>query len=177
MENISELEWKILDSLSDGLASTADMQIQVSSLQELREKVYELYRRGILYAYNEPVEYGKLMSEPPEPVDIDNEYAFGLTELGSKCWEEGSKIYSDKPVDWSKAKICILSPKKGWGYIEGTTEEICLAALKEIPDYTGWEADKSTVVHEEIEGFQAKYYKYIPGGHRVTFKLKKKADT
>jgi hypothetical protein len=172
MEDITELEWKILDSLSDALASTADMQVQGLSLQELREKVYELYQRGILYAYNGPVEYDKLMSEPPEQVDIDNEYGFGLTELGSECWEKGSKIYSDKPVDWTKARITILYPE--WGYIEGTTEEICLAALEKIPDNSGWEAEKSTIVHEEIEGFKPYYHKYLTGGHRIKFRLKKR---
>lgn len=174
MENVTALEWKILDSLSDGLASTTVMQVQGLPLQELREKVYELYQRGILYACNGPVEYDKLMSEPPEQVDIDNEYSFGLTERGSECWEKGSKIYSDEPIDWTKAKISILDPKQGCGYIEGATKGICLAALEEIPSYSGWEADKSTIVHEEIEGFKPYYHRYLTGGHRIRFKLKKR---
>ncbi len=33
--------------------------------------------------------------------------------------------------------------------------------------------DQATLRHSEIKGFQAKHYKYISGGHRIDFTIKK----
>lgn len=174
MEKINKLEWKILNDLSGALASTAAMKKQGLSLQKLREKVYDLYQRGILYEdAKRMVEYDKLMTEPPEQVDLDSEYAFGLTELGSEYWAEGSKKYAKKPIDWTRASIIIFHPQQGIGWVEGTTKEVCLAKLDEWPKENRWQADVSTIAHEEIEGFKPHYHKYLKGGHRITFKIKK----
>jgi hypothetical protein len=48
--------------------------------------------------------------------------------------------------------------------------------LKGLPVDKKWDKDANTISHLEIDGFNAKYYKYLPGGHRITFKLRKKTN-
>ncbi|MBN1693404.1 MAG: hypothetical protein JW845_07615 [Dehalococcoidales bacterium] len=174
MENITKLEWKILDDVSSSFIGTATMKKQGLSLRKLRETVFDLYQRGILYEIDKrAVKYEKLMTEPTEQMDIYNEYAFGLTELGSDLWAEGSKKYSKIPVDWTKASILVFDPPRGKGFVEGTTKEVCLTKLNEWSKEYRWQPEKSTIIHKEIEGFKPYYHKHLTGGHRITFKIKK----
>lgn len=147
------------------------MGIQDFSLLEVRETAYKLYERGLIRATPEPIEIEKLMNESSNYINAD--YWFGLTSSGVEYREEGAKIFSDGPIDWPQAWSEYLSYKDKEKYIDETSKEVCMTALHEHIGDEDWEIDMKTLRHFKIEGFQAKYYKYIPSGHRITFKLKK----
>jgi hypothetical protein len=183
MEQASKLELLILDCLSDDTECVASIwyhnedELQNVSGEEFKNTIYELYKRGLI---NDPS-----MSEPISREDILDEettneyhignYYFGLTPAGVEFWEEACRE-SGEPIDWSKSWHASYDTKKQEGYINGTSKEVCLNELeswnkKPQGDLKDWQVDMNSLVHSEIEGFQAKYYKYISGGHRVSFKL------
>ena len=175
MGNLTELEWRILDSLSYDKECVATMEIQGVSSQTVRNTVYELYKRNLIQADHEAVKSKILMKESEDYIEAY--YWFGLTQSGAKYWEESAKRYSDVPVDWSRAWSSRLSYEKQEGYVEGTSLEVCFSAIDELNQnkYRNkeWLIDTNTFIHSEIQGFQATYFKYIEGGHRISFKLKK----
>jgi hypothetical protein len=77
-------------------------------------------------------------------------------------------IYNE-PIDWSNAVHCTFSTNNHTGYIEGISKEVCFVWLEKLEKEQGWHADKNTFVGSEIEGFWAKYYKFIPGGYKIRF--------
>jgi hypothetical protein len=67
--------------------------------------------------------------------------------------------------------MACIDDKKGQGWIEGIAEKVCLEGLERLAQNALWQIDKTTLKHSAVDGFQAKYYKYIQGGHRIDFKL------
>jgi hypothetical protein len=178
MGQLTKLEWSILDSLSDDREAVALILCLINddfpliSQKEVAESVYKMYTQGLLFEfYNKSVDYEILLNESSDYADAN--YWFGLTAIGCKSWEENDPVYLGEPIDWSRAWTRYLDVvnKKGW--IKGTSQEVCLTALKDLIKDEKWQVDTTTIVHSKIEGFQAKYYKYIEGGHKITFLLKK----
>jgi hypothetical protein len=170
MRKINKLEWNILDSLSDDQECFATMYIPRISKTKIKEIVYGLYQEGFLYEdTNQTVDYSTLMSETENYADAH--YWFGLTQLGAESWEKYAKTYSGNNIDWSHAWRGHVDYKEKNGYIDGVSKEVCFNALKMVLTEKNWQIDIETIQHSKIDGFQAKYYKYIPGGHRITFTI------
>jgi hypothetical protein len=51
-----------------------------------------------------------------------------------------------------------------------------MEGLKRTDTGKDLQIDWSSIAYSKIEGFMAKYYKYIPGGYRAIFKLKKRSS-
>jgi hypothetical protein len=51
-----------------------------------------------------------------------------------------------------------------------------MQGLKRTDTGNDLQIDWSTIAYSKIEGFMAKYYKYVQGGYRLTFKLKKRSS-
>jgi hypothetical protein len=182
-DELTKLEWSILNSLAnDGEAVTLMMGLiefdfpgimQKISQREIAEIVYTLYQRELLSEfYNKKVDYQTLINETSDYVDAA--YWFGLTEAGYKCWEEYAPVYLGESIDWSDSWHADLNFEHQDGWIKGVSKEVCLENLEGIDKDNNWQIDRTTLVHSKIKGFQAKYYKYIQGGHQITFKLKKR---
>jgi hypothetical protein len=186
MEEISKLEWLILGSLSNDTECVAciwpDMKESMPSITgyELKDVIYSLYKRGLIYiaSETEPVDREDVLAE-----EITNEYStgnyyFGLTSKGVEVWEKATEKY-DEPVDWSKSWTANHDLERREGHIDGTSREVCLNRLKAwnengYGEFKEWQVDMDSLIHSEIKGFQAKYYRYISGGHRISFKLKRR---
>lgn len=168
---LSKNEWLILSSLSDDRECLSSIDEPELSRTEMVELLEGLYKRGLICIESGTLfERKKLLEEPDK--HWDTAYWFGLTEKGCKEWEAHSQQYSGQPVDWSSSWKGEFFDDKREGYIEGVSEKVCMQALenhlKDIPFTI------DSIKHKEIDGFQAKYYKYIAGGHRIDFKLKRK---
>jgi hypothetical protein len=92
---------------------------------------------------------------------------FGMTNQGCEVWEKHCTTFSYDPVDWSEMYTRHLYLKTGRGYVEGVSKEICESAIAETSP--GIVIDSTSFKHSSIEGFDAKYYKRIKGGHRIDF--------
>jgi hypothetical protein len=186
MEDASKLEWCILDALSNDTECVAIIWPYVKdtlpdiSGDKLKDTIYKLYKRGLVYIESEtaPVDREDILAEETTNQNSIGNYYFGLTPAGVELWEEASKKY-DEPVDWSNSWIVHYDVEHQEGYINGTSREVCLNQL--IRDNQSsyslleeWQVDMNSLVHSNVKGFQAKYYKYISGGHRIRFKLKKR---
>jgi hypothetical protein len=108
MDELTKLEWNILDSLSDGketvglILSLIKDDFEGITTKEVAENVYSLFRRKLILEDNHiNVNLQILLSESINY--IDNVYWFGLTEAGYKYWEQYAVTYSGKSIDWSKS--------------------------------------------------------------------------
>ena len=186
MEHASKLELLILDSLSDDTECVASIwfhnedELHDISGHKLKNTIYHLYERGLIYIEGETalLDREDILAEEATNEYHTGNYYFGLTLAGVEFWEEARKE-CDEPVDWSKTWTAHRDYNEQKGYIDGTSREVCLNAFIESNQETrgnfkDWQVDMSSLVDSEIEGFQAKYYKYIPGGHRISFKLKRR---
>ena len=106
MSELTELEWSILDSLSDDKETVALILSMIKddfpdiTTRKLSENVYRLYQRGLILEDNhKTVELQTLLDESDDY--IDNVYRWGLTELGCEYWERYAPTYYGEPVDWS----------------------------------------------------------------------------
>jgi hypothetical protein len=159
---LDAIDWKILDALSDDYEP---MEQIVSSLQrvstpeellELDARLSNLVRMGFV-----------------ETSGTDFEL-YSLTSTGSATWERLATSYSDKAIDWSEFCASHIEYKTHAGRISGTTESVCMSALDRLSVAAKLEIDQSTIRHEPIEGFWAKYHKWLPGGHQITFRFQVK---
>jgi hypothetical protein len=186
MEEISELEWLILGSLSNDTECVAtiwpDIKESVPSITEhqLKDTIYQLYKIGLVYIESEtgPVSRENILAEETENEYSNGNYYFGLTPKGVEVWEASSGKY-DEPINWSNSWKASYDIERQKGFIDGTSKEVCLSVLiKDNQEGFGmfkeWQIDMDSLEHSDIEGFQAKYYKYISGGHRISFKLKRR---
>ena len=179
MSKLTKLEWIILDMLSEFPANVALTLSLIKddfpdiSQKEVAEVVFKLYKLGLVFEDKNLTVDLQALSDEPEDY-IDNKHWFGLTEAGCKLWEKDIPTYSGEAIDWSKRTSGSYSFDKKEGFIEGVSKKSCLAALESWMQHEkDWELDRDTIVFTKINGFKAKYYKYIPGGYRLTFKLKK----
>lgn len=186
MERASKIELFILDCLSDNTECVASIwfhkedELQNVSGHELKNTIYNLYKRGLISdrSVPEPLSCEDIMAEDPTNEYHTGNYYFGLTPAGVEFWEEARRE-SGEPVDWSRSWHASYDTKKQEGHIDGTSKEVCLKELeswnkKPRDSFKDWQVDMNSLIHLEIEGFQVKYYKYISGGHRISFKLRKR---
>lgn len=170
-ENLSRDEWFVLDSLADDwecLSSIDGPEVSKINMIELLEG---LYVKGLIsIKKGVPFDRKILLEEPDEYWDTI--YWFGLTEKGCNAWERNSQKYNGEPVDWSLSWRSCFSPEEG-GYIEGISEKVCIQVLKDYLRQNPLKINWRSIAHKNIKGFQAKYYKFIRGGHRIDFKLKR----
>ena len=103
MDELTKLEWNILDSLSDGketvglILSLIKDDFEGITTKEVAENVYSLFRRRLILEDNHiNVRLQTLLSESINY--IDNVYWFGLTEAGCKYWEQYALTYSGKSI-------------------------------------------------------------------------------
>ena len=183
MEHASKLEWLILASLANDTECVAmiwpyvkDTMPNISG-HKLKDTIYSLYQRSFVYIASdtEPIDREDILAEETTNEYSTGNYYFGLTPAGVEFFEEASKEY-DEPIDWSNSWTASYGQE---GHIDGTSREVCLNQLinwnqKGYGEFKEWQVDMNSLVHSEIEGFKAKYYKYIPGGHRIAFKLKRR---
>jgi hypothetical protein len=175
MEKITKLEWQILDSLSEDKECIAAVNISKNSKADIKKTTYELYQKGLLYEVtNQSLDYNILMSETENAAEAH--YWFGLTQLGAEYWEKHSRKYSGNYIDWSQACIGYLDFQKNEGYLDGTSKRVCLNSLQDLVHAKDRQIDVDTIQYSKTEGFYAKYFKYITGGHRITFKLSRKTS-
>lgn len=79
----------------------------------------------------------------------------------------------DETVDWTQYWRCGLDYKSKTGFVEGATRQACLARISGISLDNDFQIDMLSLEHSELQEFQAKYYKSLPGGYRINFRLKK----
>ena len=175
---LSKSEWLVLNNFAEDRECVATIlpdlikEYPNISKHEVAEIVYTLWQRGLISADINVVNKEIRLSETEEYANAS--YWFGLTEKGTSYWEEGAKVFDNGKIDWTDAWSGHFNFKKGEGFIDGTSIEVCREALQKIDTNKEWQIDMNSLVDSEISGFKAKYYKYIEGGHRITFKLKRR---
>jgi hypothetical protein len=177
---ISKLEWFIFDAMADGYESVSGIWQYVTGFisevtdNELKNTIYNLYHHGLILVDGKTKRLSKidiLHEEISKESLIGNCY-FGMTTKGAYAWEEASSQYGEI-IDWSDSTVSNLEYKTQRGYVEGISIQICLRKLGELILDNNWQIDMNSIIHSEIDGFRPKYYKYIPGGYRICFTLKK----
>jgi len=165
MKRASKLDLLILDSLSDDTECVASIwfhkedELQNISGQELKNTIYELYKRGLIYdrSATEPIACEDILTEETTNQYHIGNYYFGLTSAGVEFWEEARKEYNE-PVDWSKMWVAHYDYNQQKGYIDGTSREACLNALirnnqETRGNFKDWQVDMNSLVDSKIEGF------------------------
>ena len=170
---MSKLEYTILDNLSDDLECPATIcpevqeEIRDASRQDVIDALCRLHESGLVALPDgTPLDREALIAEPEG--NFDALYWFGLTASGCAAWEAGSET----PIDWSKMWSGRIDYEGRKGYVEGTSRDVCIAALPRLMPDKKEQIDMTSLSHSDISGFQAKYYKHLPGGHRIEFILK-----
>jgi len=179
MNELTKLEWSILDSLSDDeetiglILSIIQHDYPYISSEEVAKCVYKLYQQGLLLEdKNKDIDLQTLLNESPDY--RDNVYWFWLTEKGGEYLEQFAKSYSGEAIDWTKSWVSHINTKLNEGYVDGVSSDVCLRGLESIDIVKNWQIDRNTLACSQIDGFMAKYYKYVQGGYRVSFKLNKR---
>lgn len=182
-KDITRLDWEILDSLSDDYESIEQIHQLLEAggsfkgdfaLQTILDRIELLYASNYVFLIlNETFDRSKLQLEI-EGKTGNRPYWFGLTNSGCAAWEACSERYGGEPIDWSSSWTSSYSLKNLQGHVDGASVEVCLEALDKIlPHDKEWEIDRESLGEMPIEGFDAKYYKHIKGGHRIKFRIKK----
>ena len=156
-ERLDATDWAILDAVSDSPESPVDIVCYLQYLQVPHERADVEARLVKL------VSTGCLQTESADPV------VYGLTSAGSEAWEYLGPRYSDQRLDWSEAWVVHLDYERGIGRITGTTRAICESVLFGESTIDGLEIERDTLSHETVEGFWAKYHRWLNGGHQVSF--------
>lgn len=178
MKKPSKLEWHILDNLSN------DWECLTTIYPEVKKKIAEVNREDVVNSLHNLIKEGylqikggqsfdkkALLSEPEEY--FETKYWFGLTTLGCKAWEAHSVEYTGHPINWTQAWSASFSLENQQGHIDGVSKKVCLTAInKGLFRELGFEIDKKSMKYSKIDGFNPKYYKYISGGCRISFKLR-----
>jgi hypothetical protein len=181
MSELDKLEWSILNSLSDDwecsttICPEIEGQVDDTNRVAILRCLFNLHSRGLVTLQDgRALTLEDFLSERKD--DFDTKFWFGLTEAGRAEWEKFSEKYSGASVDWTRAWVGCISYDRGRSYVDGTSLDVCTEALKQLfPDDTEWEIDWNTLESTSIEGFHAKYHKYLDGGQRISFQLKKKS--
>jgi|WetSurMetagenome_2_1015567.scaffolds.fasta_scaffold290991_1 hypothetical protein len=181
MRVITQLEWYVLDCLSDGketvdlILSAIKQDFPEITCRKVVECVYGLHKDGLVFEDgNKKLEHKILISESVDYTK--NAYWFGLTEKGCKYWEDYSYTYTGETISWEDAWIIGADYQNLIGYVDGTSLKACSIGLEKFEIEKGWQIDRNCLKNSKIEGFKPKYYKEIKGGYRVTFNLKKTND-
>jgi len=177
MSNLSKIEFEILDSLAidwECIFSLSTPSSPDISKLEIVDCLQHLFNKGYIQLPKEiPFNRDALLSEPQEEY-WDTKYWFGLTDAGCKTWEDYLEKNLGSPVDWSRAWNARLNYKKEEGYVVGTTKKVCLKAFEKLKSgRSDFRIRRKLLKHSTIPGFDATYYKYISGGHRIDFKLQR----
>jgi hypothetical protein len=180
MSTLTKLEWTILNNLSNDwecpatICPEVETEIEGTSRDEVLGTLYQLFEHGLVGLQDGgSLQLQALLSESKG--NFDTRFWFGLTQAGCVEWEKHAKQFCGDAVDWAQAWSGNISYLDAQGYVDGTTRKVCIEALNTLlSDNTEWEIDKDTLQDSAIAGFNAKYYKYIHGGHRISFKLRKK---
>jgi hypothetical protein len=90
---------------------------------------------------------------------------------GCEMWErlDRSCCPDEPPIDWSTKWVLSVDFARSLGTITGTTRAVCESALARHSALEGWQIDPDSLIHRSVEGFQAKYYKWLPGEHEIWF--------
>ncbi len=178
-ENLTQTEWEVLNSLADGRECLGTMETLLPeelsiSRPKLEETVWELCQRGLIAPDGGQLTVEALRAEPEEY--IDQQFWFGMIEKGVLLWEKYYTVFSGEINDWSESWRGKFDAQTGQGgYVDGASRQVCLAALDRIDGQNKlWYIDRESLDEAEIDGFQAKYYKYLKGWHRISFKMKKR---
>ena len=159
---LDAIDWKILDALSDDrepieqIVSNLQRDSTPEELLDLDGRLGNLVRMGFVEASGMDLEL------------------YSLTSTGSATWERLATSYADEAIDWSRFWASHIEYKTHAGRISGTTEAVCMSALGRLSVAAKLDIDQSTIRHEPIEGFWAKYHKWLPGGHQITFRFRVK---
>jgi len=180
MSTLTKLEWTILNNLANDwecpatICPEVESEITSTSRDEVLGTLYELFERGLVALQDGgSLQLQTLLSEPEE--NFDTRLWFGLTQSGCVEWEKHAEQFCGDAIHWAQTWSGNISYLDAAGYVDGTTREVCVESLNTLlPENTEWEIDRSTLQYSAIAGFNAKYYKYIQGGHRISFKLRKK---
>lgn len=180
MMDLHKLEWLILDSMADDVECVASIWPHVSEampgvqVAQLMQAIDGLCQQGcIRLAGDREYTAQEFLCSPAD--DCGTDYWFGLTAAGCAWWEEHARQHSGTPIDWSAWVTSHVDFATQTGYIEGVSEQACHAGLPDVfYPVSRWEIDRSTLRHSVIPGIQAKYYKYIAGGHRIDFRVRLK---
>ena len=180
MGTLTKLEWTILNNLANDwecpatICPEVESEITSTSRDEVLGTLYELFQRGLVALQDGgSLQLQTLLSEPQE--NFDTRLWFGLTQSGCVEWEKHAEQFCGDAIHWAQTWSGNISYLDAAGYVDGTTREVCVESLNTLlPENTEWEIDRSTLQYSAIAGFNAKYYKYIQGGHRISFKLRKK---
>jgi hypothetical protein len=180
MSSLTKLEWTILNNLANDwecpatISPEVQSEINGTSRKEVLGTLYQLFERGLVALQDGgSLQLQTLLSESED--NFDTRLWFGLTQTGCFEWEKHAEQFSGNAIHWGQSWSGNISYLDAAGYVDGTTREVCVEALNRLlPDDTEWEIDRNTLQDSAIAGFDAKYYKYIHGGHRISFKLRKK---
>jgi hypothetical protein len=174
METVTKDEWLILDTLTDSLEGIAQISANVEDsipAEKVNAIVYELCGRGLVSSYSKNMQKsGENILSEENMRHNTGEFYFGLTPAGAETWERASAV-CDKPVDWSSSYVAARDFVAQKGRVDGVSREVCINALTKLTEDKEWQIDMNSLVESEITGFQAKYYKYMPGGYRISFRL------
>ena len=168
-----QLELLVLDSLANDTECVAsiwpDLKAEIPNIsgRRVKDTLFSLYQRGLVYISGEaePVTHEEILAEKTTDKYLVGNYYFGLTSAGAEFWEESCREIGD-PIDWSDSWVIRYHAERNEGYVDGMSRTICLKALNMVEDR---QVDMDSLVDSEIEGFQAKYYKFLSGGHRIWF--------
>jgi hypothetical protein len=151
--------WAILDSLSDDFEAAPDILDYLTRLGislsrfEIEQRLQELITRGSIRHH-----------------EADSK-VYGLTTVGAATWETLGQTFSDEPIDWSKAWTLDVDMQEGKGSVTGVSMRACEIGVSQITRLLGVSILEGTSRHEIVPGFWAKYYKWIDGGHRISFEI------
>ncbi len=179
MSDLTKLEWHILDGLAYDWECMSSLPIEKSEFPdiskiEIIDCLQQLFGKGHIQLLHGMSFNREVMLAEPQEEYWDTKYWFGLTDAGCKTWEDYLDKYLGDPVDWSKVWSAQLSYEKEEGYVVGTTKEVCLKAFRKLKSgRNDFRIRRKLLKHSKIHGFDATYYKHIPGGHRIDFKLQR----
>lgn len=171
---MDRIDWEILEAVSNEFESLTQIYPMVNEALDVErvdiiDRMESLLQRGLI-KLSKNIEFNKetLLDEPD--VYYDTEFWFGLTEQGAEAWEQHAKEFDGFDVDWSEAWTASYNYEKQSGHIYGVNEEVCMKVLKNEKEAI---IDFDSLMVEQVSSFQAKYYKKITGGVKITFTVER----
>ena len=170
---MTHLDWLVLDATADDFESIVQIADSVRcdlpqiSRAELARHIIELLRDGFLQQLeSDEISLEDLVRVPER---LQPPFWFGMTARGAEAWERCAKEFDSEPPDWSRAYACCFDFATLRGHCDGVSREVCLSAIRNSRDHAA--VREETFRFESIDSFNAKYYKRIKGGVRVSFDL------
>lgn len=174
------IDWEILDYLSDDYESIAQIYPYLSksqkiTLHDIADRLIVLYQQQYIYLLdNEELNITEFRTEVYTQEYEYSNFWFGLAPKGVEFWEGNTIQYGGEPIDWSKSWITKINYNNNTGYLIGTTHEVCQEALEIISiEYEDIHINKSSLKTEPVAEFQAKYYKTLKNGYKLSFKFQR----